>query len=219
MQPIPIPAPVSGGLMLTYRCSAACRHCMYACSPRWPADWMSEADVERGLAALARYIQPSPFGPEGVSLNHGLHFTGGEPFLNYDLLLHATRVAAEVGVPSTFVETNAFWCASEETTREKLEALREAGLRGIMISVNPFFAEFVPFERTERAVRGSLDVFGRNVFVYQQTYWREFRSLGVRGTLSVEEYVERTGNRQFIRRAELFLSGRATWALRHAFPA
>lgn len=29
---------------------------------------------------------PTVDGPEHVSLNHGLHFTGGEPFLNFNLL-------------------------------------------------------------------------------------------------------------------------------------
>jgi hypothetical protein len=219
MARIPIPEPVSGGLILSYRCSAACRHCMYACSPRWPADWPDEADLERGLSRLAAYIQPSPWGPDAISLNHGLHFTGGEPFLNFELLLRAVSLAEAAGIPSTFVETNAFWCTADAAAREKLSALRAAGLRGIMVSVNPFFLEFVPFERTERCVRISLEVFRRNVFVYQQEYWRQFREMGLRDKLPLEEYVVRTGNRQFVRRAELFLMGRAASALREAFPA
>ena len=39
-----MPSPTSGGLMLSYKCTAECRHCMYFCSPRWEADWMSEED-------------------------------------------------------------------------------------------------------------------------------------------------------------------------------
>jgi len=221
MDRIPIPPPISGGLMLSYRCSAACRHCMYACGPKWPADWIAEKQLERGLTQLARHIQPSPWGPETVSLNHGLHFSGGEPFLNYnyELLLRATEIAEELDIPSTFVETNCFWCADDEATREKLATLRQAGLRGIMISVNPFYAEFVPFERTERCVRVSLEVFDEpNVFVYQQEYWRQFRRMGIRERLPLDEYIERTGNRQFVRRAEMFLMGRAALALRQAYP-
>jgi len=216
---IPIPEPISGGVMLSYRCSAACRHCMYACSPRWPGDWISPEDLERGLAQLAGRIQPSPWGRDAISLNHGLHFTGGEPFLNFELLLRAVALAEAAGIPSTFVETNGFWCTADEATRRKLSALRRAGLRGIMVSVNPFFAEFVPFERTERCVRISVEVFERNVFVYQQEYWREFRRMGLSGTLPLEQYIARTGNRQFVRRAELFLMGRAALRLRDAFPA
>ena len=219
MARIPIPAPISGGLMLSYKCPAACRHCMYACGPGWPADWIAPADIERGLAQLARHIRPAPWGPDTVSLNHGLHFSGGEPFLNFELLLRAAELAEGLGVPSTFVETNGFWCADDRDVRAKLQALRNAGLRGIMISVNPFYAEYVPFERTERCVRVSLEVFPeRNVFVYQQEYWRQFRRMGLTGRLPLEEYIERTGNRQFVRRAEMFLMGRAATDLRDAYP-
>ena len=50
MTRVPIPRPISGGIMLSYKCTAACQHCMYACSPRWDADWISHADLQRGLA-------------------------------------------------------------------------------------------------------------------------------------------------------------------------
>jgi hypothetical protein len=191
---------------------------MYACGPRWPADWIGEADLERGLAQLAHTIQPAPWGADTVSLNHGLHFTGGEPFLNVELLLRAVELAEEAGIPSTFVETNCFWCTADDSTRDKLSALRAAGLRGIMISVNPFYAEYVAFERTERCIRTSLEVFPEhNIFVYQQEYWREFRRMGLAGRLPLAEYIERTGNRQFVRRTEMFLMGRAATALRDAY--
>ena len=64
-----IPTPISGGLILSYRCTASCRHCMYACSPRWPDDWMSSEDLETTLQSLAGRIQPSPGGAEMMSLN------------------------------------------------------------------------------------------------------------------------------------------------------
>jgi hypothetical protein len=37
---IKLPRPISGGLLLSYRCTAECRHCMYACSPKWSGDWV-----------------------------------------------------------------------------------------------------------------------------------------------------------------------------------
>ena len=46
MSRVRVPRPISGGLLLTYKCSAACRHCMYACSPKWRADWISGEDLE-----------------------------------------------------------------------------------------------------------------------------------------------------------------------------
>lgn len=158
MEKAKLPEPISGGLFLTYKCNAECRHCMYACSPKWEG-WISEEDLKAVLSLLAGKIKPSPYGPESVSLNHGLHFTGGEPFLNYELLLKAVDLAHELDIPSTFVETNCYWCLNDEVTREKLDALKERGLNGILISVNPFYLEYVPFERTERGVRIAQEVF------------------------------------------------------------
>ena len=88
------------------------------------------------------------------------------PFMNFELLLKAVETAHELKIPSTFVETNCYWCPSDEVTREKLQLLKEKGLKGILISVNPFYLEYVPFERTERAIRISQEVFGKNVMVY-----------------------------------------------------
>lgn len=161
--------------MLSYKCSARCRHCMYACSPKWEADWISEESLAEGLAGLARTIQPSPRGPNTISPNHGLHFTGGEPFLNYPLLLRGVEMARELRIPSLFAETNCAWCRDETTPRDQLAQLKAAGLHGILISVNPFYAEHVPFERTERCIQVSHELFGQNVFVYQpaRAYFHE----------------------------------------------
>ncbi|MCJ7819366.1 MAG: hypothetical protein MUP25_06045 [Syntrophales bacterium] len=108
MTNVTVPQPISGGLLLSYKCSAECRHCMYLCSPRWPADWITSEDLEAVLSQLAGRIEPSPWGPEAIGLSDGLHFTGGEPFLNFDLLRQAVEIADELRIPSTFVETNCF---------------------------------------------------------------------------------------------------------------
>jgi hypothetical protein len=192
---------------------------MYACSPKWKADWMTREDMEALLSQLADSIAPSPWGDDTISLNHGLHFTGGEPFLNFELLLDGVRMAEEMGIPSTFVETNCSWCGSDEGTREKLRLLQEAGLKGVLISVNPFYAEYVPFERTERCIRISTEVFGRNVAIYQMAYYQRFRRLGIRERLPLEDYLALTEGERLAERVELFLMGRAARELREFYPA
>ena len=170
-----IPEPFSGGILLSYKCSSTCRHCMYACSPGWDADWLTVKDAEAILSQFAKILPRKYPYPGRIGVNEGIHFTGGEPFLNFDLLLQLTEVAHRFEIPSTFVETNCFWCGSDETTREKLVALKHAGLDGILISANPFILEQIPFERTERAVRISQEVFGSNVIVYQGFFYEQFR--------------------------------------------
>jgi hypothetical protein len=209
-----IPMPISGGLVLSYKCMAECRHCIYACSPHWDADWISEEDLERTLSQLAGKILPSPYGPKAISLNHGLHFTGGEPFLNFELLLRAAEIAKELRIPSTFVETNCFWCRDDKSTKEMMKLLKRRGLRGMMVSVNPFYLEYVPFERTDRAIRLGLEVFGRNLMVYQLEYYRRFKEWGFRDRVSLDEYLKVEGRENFARNVELLVMGRAPYRLK-----
>lgn len=210
---IKIPPPVSGGLLLSYKCSAKCRHCIYACSPEWDADLISESDLERILSQLSGRIMPSPYGPKTTSLNHGLHFTGGEPFLYFDLLCKAVEIAHDHRIPSTFVETNCFWAVNDRVTKEKLSMLKSKGLHGIMISVNPFYLEYVPFERTERAVRISLELFGRNVMVYQLEYFKRFRVWGLTDRVPFEDYLRLERKSNFLNNVEFLIMGRAPYVL------
>jgi hypothetical protein len=215
MNKLPIPEPFSGGILLSYKCTGACKHCMYACSPRWDADWLSVEDAEIILSQLAEKLGDRYPASGRIGVNEGIHFTGGEPFLNFDLLLQLTEIADRLGIPSTFVETNCFWCQGDETTREKLVALKRAGLDGILISANPFILEQTPFERTERAVRISQQVFGGNVIVYQRFFYDQFRQLGLKGTLAFEDYLKTAGHG--LQYVELFANGRVPYKLAHLY--
>lgn len=181
--------PTSAGILLTYRCTCKCRHCMYACSPAMPDDWIDESGLRRVLEELAPHVVPSS--PRGLlSVNEGLHFTGGEPFLNYPLLLRAVKTAEELGYPSVFAETNCWWCVSDELARAKFSELKGAGLEGVLISANPFLAEHVPLERTERGLRVASEIFGpQNVLVYHEVYLRLLRALCAGGTLRFDDYL------------------------------
>jgi len=189
---------------------------MYACSPDWEG-WLADEDLSVILGQLAGRIRPSPHGADRVSLNYGLHFSGGEPFLNFNLLLRAARIAGEFNIPSTFVETNCYWCTDDRGTREKLYALKDNGLKGIMISVNPYYLEYVPFERTERCIRIAAQVFGENTMIYQLDYYFRFKALGITGRMALEDYL-RSESDDISGNVELFLMGRAAYRLAAFYP-
>ncbi len=210
-----IPQPASAGLFLSYKCTSRCRHCLYACSPGWKADWLSVQDAEVVLAQLAPSLRGSGSVCGAVGVNEGLHFTGGEPFLNFDLLLQVTETARRLGIRATFVETNCAWCTSDEVTSRKLTQLKRAGLEGILISANPFITEYVPFERTQRALRISQAVFPGSVMLYQRSFYEQFRSMGLQGTLPFDEYLQRAGHGLY--QAELLPGGRVAYSLGHLF--
>ncbi len=210
-----VPEPVSGGILLSYKCTSECKHCMYACSPRWKDDWISIQDLEKILIQISDKIRASPFGSNKVGINSGLHLTGGEPFLKFDLLLKAVEIVHELRIPSTFVETNCFWCIDEKATKEKLTQLKEAGLDGILISVNPFILEQVPFERTQRAVKISEGIFGRNVMVYQEFFHQQFEMLGLKKALPFEEYLK--SHSSSLSYVELIPMGRVPYKLGYLY--
>lgn len=208
-----IPTPISGGLILGYKCPSSCRHCVYACSPDWEDKKFPQADLELTLASLAGKLMPAPHGPTSVDLNYGLHFTGGEPFEDFELLCTAVSAASRLKIPSMFVETNGFWCTDEAIAKEKLTHLTSLGLHGIMISVNPYYLEHVPFERTELAVKTAVNVLGAGTMIYELEYFRRFKLLEIRDTVPYEEYLRMEAGADFRGAPEFFVMGRAPYAL------
>jgi len=150
----------------------------------------------------------------GVSMNQGLHFTGGEPFLNLDLLLKAVRIASEHGIHSNFVETNCFWCVDDDTVEEGFIQLKNEGLGGVLISVNPFLLEFVPFERIERALKVGYRIFGEDMMAYHPQFYEDLKRLGVTGRIKWEDYLTKADDEALSHIADpnvLLPMGRLAW--------
>lgn len=208
---IRLPSPVSAGVMLSYKCSSKCKHCIYFSSPLWSADWMKEDLLYETLKILSKMIKRSPF----LSFNYGIHFSGGEPSLNFDLLLKAIEMAKSMGFSPILVETNAVWCIKKEETLFKLKQLKEAGLDGILISVNPFLVEHVPFKRTKLAVECAYEIFPDGVLVYQTIFYHEFTKQRLEETLSLDEFLKKAGHT--LSYAELLPMGRACYELSFLF--
>jgi hypothetical protein len=210
-----IPRPVSVGLILSYQCIAQCRHCIEACSPQRSADWISDSDIEACFSELNGQIVCSPWGANNVSANYGLHITGGEPFLNFERLCKTVELSQYYQVPSTYVETNCFWCTDNDSTEEKLRLLKSKGLKGIQISINPFYLEHIPFENTKRGVVLSQDVFGeKNVMVFQQEFFDHFKNLKLSKTMPYDEYLGIKSRDPYFEDVSTMLCGRATYKLR-----
>jgi len=144
-----IPPLHSGGVMLTYRCDNACRHCLYNCSPKSSDDVMTEEMIDHTMSALSKER----------SLD-GIHFGGGECSLFFDRLLYAIRRAQKHGVRIDYLETNGGWCVDDQTAITGFKRLRDAGLPGVLISASLFHLEFIPLNVTKTAIRAAHEVFG-----------------------------------------------------------
>lgn len=134
-------------LLFTYRCTIACKHCLFNCSPWQPDVCVSLEDgVEflRQLRATDRVI----------------HIAGGEAMMYYQQMLKICQVANEEGNAPHFFETNASWAVDDDVTRRRYEELKQAGLLGVLISADPYHQVFVPPEPRHRAYKWAVELFG-----------------------------------------------------------
>jgi len=140
----------SAGLLLTYKCNAACEFCYYHCSPEKGGLMPVEACVAawRSMKTLA--------GDKAK-----IHLTGGEPFLYWDHLLDILRAGKRGSLgPVDLVETNGFWAAAERLIAERLGALLELGVQRLKVSIDPFHQEYVDIEPARRLARIAKEMFG-----------------------------------------------------------
>ncbi len=141
------------GLLTTYWCNARCAFCYVWGGPDQggampPQDAVAYWEqLDRVAAVDGRRVQ--------------IHIAGGEPFGDFENLLGILHSARRAGLPpAQKVETNAYWATEDDKTRERLTALREAGLPRADVSTDVFHQEFVDIERVRRCVRIAREVFG-----------------------------------------------------------
>jgi MoaA/NifB/PqqE/SkfB family radical SAM enzyme len=140
----------SAGLMLTYRCNAACEFCYYHCSPRKGGLLPVETCLAawRSLHVLA--------GAEAR-----IHLTGGEPFLYWDHLTEILRKGKEQGLgPVDLIETNGFWATDDGLIAERLNTLIALSVQRLKVSVDPFHQEYVDIEPAHRLAAAAKRILG-----------------------------------------------------------
>ncbi len=170
------------GIILTYRCTSACRHCLYACSPA-RRETMEHATLERTVAALAALPHPP-----------SVHLAGGEAFLEPDLLVRATEVVTRAGLEMDFIETNAAWLRHDDDARALLQRLADAGAPRLLISATPFHAETIPLSRVERLYRLAEQVFGpRGAVLWTHDFYAQLSAIERGGRVSFDRYLGTVG--------------------------
>jgi hypothetical protein len=205
-------APQDIGIILTYQCNSACKHCLYNCGPRWEREPMSKESLSAALDAVANWPQP----PQ-------VHLTGGEPFIHFDLLLYGVQEAVSRGI-ACYVETSASWCVDDDETVARFRTLRDAGLQAVLISCSPFHAEAIPPARTLRAIRAVMEVFkGRGLIVYQAEFLNLIQRHDVDRPMPLSHYEQEFGSEEAGRILwqgyGIISGGRSGYALGHLVPS
>jgi len=122
-----------GGVMVNYKCNAACRHCLYACSPERDSGYVNSETAQE----ICRLLDKGRC--------RSVHIGGGEPFLDFEGLIMMIQALNQKRIAIDYIETNAFWSADSKNALDKIKHLLAEGIDTLCISVDPFHAEYVPY--------------------------------------------------------------------------
>lgn len=151
----------SAGLMLTYKCSAACVFCYYNCDSR-----------QGGLMPIETAINSWRSLIELAGEDAKIHITGGEPFLYFDHMADLLGQAKAEGLGSIDqIETNASWAVDEKIIVERVKFLDAHNMNILKISCDPFHTEFVDVANIKRLVDVASKILGRERVLVR---WREY---------------------------------------------
>lgn len=129
-------------VLTTSQCTARCGHCSVNSGP----ERRDRLDADNIRHAISRLHDVQPL--------RVVIFAGGEPTLLGEQLLDAIAQADGLGIV-TRVVTNAYWATSSRAAREKLVALREAGLAEVNFSADDYHLPYIPFKRIVNAWKAS----------------------------------------------------------------
>ena len=150
---------IHGGIMVNYQCNAACRHCLYSCSPARKPGYVNEETAEK----ICRLLNKGGC--------NSVHIGGGEPFLNFEGLLMMIRTLKQAGIALEYIETNAFWSVLEQKKAvEYLQCLLAEGADTLCISIDPYHAEFIPYG-APLALANLCKKTGMGYFLWKQEYY------------------------------------------------
>jgi hypothetical protein len=108
-------------ILLTYNCSLRCKHCYVFSDQRAPG--------KISLSQISQILQEGSRIPGA----RWVYFGGGEPFIQYPLLLKGVQRAMNLGF-AVGIETNGYFARSTETGIRFLRPLAEMGVQEIRIS-------------------------------------------------------------------------------------
>jgi sugar phosphate isomerase/epimerase len=208
-KPIHIRRLTAGGLITNYYCTSRCRHCLYACGPRWEKRYIEPE------TAAANFRKIRALGCASV------HIGGGEPLLNPEGLAAVLAAARDAGVGVEYVETNSSWFTSHEEAAALLTGLKQLGLACLLISISPFHNEYIPFKRV-KGVIAACRAAGVQAFPWINEFYREIDAFEDGAAHTLEEYAAKFGENYLSRlpgRYWIHLGGRAVKTFQEIFPA
>lgn len=127
------------GMMLTYKCTIACPHCIVKAGP--------DRKEEMKISSAFEWLNQLRAFRNGDVI--GISLTGGEPFYNLDHLIKIADYAFSLGFIVSVV-SNAFWASSREEALRVLKLCSSINM--ISVSTDKSHQISIPFKNIRNAV-------------------------------------------------------------------
>ncbi len=125
-------------IIATHKCTAACDHCCFSCSPK--------VDDAIPVSKIYEILNQAA----NIKSIKVVVFTGGEVFLLGDDLPKLVKHANNLNLHVRIV-TNGYWATNDAVATKKITLLKEAGLNDLNLSTGEMHAEYVDPENVKRA--------------------------------------------------------------------
>jgi hypothetical protein len=135
----------------TTRCNARCGMCYQSAGPKG-SDLLGKATLS--AKTIERVIRESA---AIETIVPRLHITGGEGFLDEDLLLSMIDVGCQVGFRELTTTTNAFWARTPQAAHATCVRARKAGLTSMEISWDRWHEPFIDAAVVSHALEACFD--------------------------------------------------------------
>ncbi len=142
---------------------------------------------------------------------YSVHIGGGEPLLKPDKILGVLDTAKKYNIDIEYIETNASWYKDEASAKAVLKELQSHGVNTLLISIDPFHNEYIPFWKVKALIR-TCSVVKMNVFPWLMEFWDDIDAMDDKSPHSLDEYTRLFGQDypvNLLNRYGLNLKGRA----------
>lgn len=189
----------SGGILLSYKCTNECRHCLYSCSPKYEES-MAPDDIDILFKNISVF---------GGSLK-GFHIAGGEPSLKPELVFHSLYTAKKYNIPIEYLESNGWFARNINEAEKFVKKLYLNGLKCVMISISPFHSEFISLKTTMDAIKIIENIMGKgSAFLWKPDFYLDIASISEIEKIPLEVYLENHMIEEIAEKYSLILGGRA----------
>lgn len=136
-------------IMINNKCEYECNSCLFDCSAK--SD--SKIDREKLIGILSKITGDIK----------KIHFSGGEPFEDYKLLIECVKIARKKNKILS-CRTSCFWANDYKDTEAKLLELKKAGLTHLVIDLNGISSRVDKVENYKRVIDISGNIRIKNSF-------------------------------------------------------